>query len=384
MSPGGEHLEHPVFTLWIGRLSGAGDPLKAPRHFVLAGIDWQRPERARIELRARLVAGGWTPWVKASVLGHDGTGGEASSNEPVGEPVWTGLADAVQLRSDAPVEGVNLHLVFASLLTAPESDSATAAIAAGPPLAEPNLPAGPGQPPIIARHAWAGRLLPRVAAYYGDIRLAFVHHSVNANGYSSDQVPAMLRSIYYFHTYVRGWNDIGYNFAVDAYGRVWEARAGGIDRPVVGAQAGGYNFESFGAVLLGDFAATLPTAAASQSLARLIAWKLALHGVPASGRVTVEVDPSDAYYTRFRPAQRVSLPRVAAHRDGCTTDCPGNDMYVNGMPALRSSVARLVAGRLHGLTLAVGPGKGSAHARAPYPIASAPRSSRPATWNSRR
>ena len=179
----------------------------------------------------------------------------------------------------------------------------------------------------------------------------------------------MLRSIYFFHTYVRGWNDIGYNFAVDAYGRIWEARAGGIDRAVVGAQAGGYNVESFGAVLLGDFSATLPTAAARQSLARLIAWKLALHGVPASGRVTVEVDPSDYYYTRFRPGQRVSLPRVAAHRDGCTTDCPGADMYVSGMPALRSSVARLVAGRLHGLSLTVGPGKGTARSVAPYPIA---------------
>jgi len=138
---------------------------------------------------------------------------------------------------------------------------------------------------------------------------------------------------------------------------------------VVGAQAGGYNFESFGVVLLGDFAATLPTAGALQSLERLIAWKLALHGVPATGRVTVEVDPSDAYYTRFRPRQLVSLPRVAAHRDGCTTDCPGNDMYVNGMPVVRRSVARLVAGRLHVLTLAVGAGKGSARATSPYPIA---------------
>ena len=67
--------------------------------------------------------------------------------------------------------------------------------------------------------------------------------------------------------------------------------------------------------------------------------------------------------------QLVSLPRVAGHRDGCTTDCPGYDMYVNGMPALRSSVARLVAGRLHGLTLAVGRGQGSAKTHSPYSIA---------------
>jgi hypothetical protein len=388
MSPAGEDLKRPVITRWIGRLSGVAPPLRTPERIVLAAIEWQEPEPARIDLRAHLVTGAWTPWVSVSGLGHGGQRGEATVGWLVGEPVWTGPADAVQLRSAAAVEGLNLHLVSAAAVADPQhvaharqvasaapdrlripANRAGAAAAAGLPLAEPNLPAGPGQPPIIARHAWAGDLLPRAVPFYGDIRLAFVHHSVNANVYSSAQVPAMLRSIYYFHTHVRGWNDIGYNFAVDAYGRIWEARAGGIDRPVVGAQAGGYNLESFGAVLLGDFAVTLPTAAARQALARLIAWKLALHGAPATGRVTVEVDPSDAHYTRFRPGQHVSLPRVAAHRDGCTTDCPGGDMYVNGMPALRSVVARLTAGRLHGLTLAVGAGKGSAHALAPYPIA---------------
>ncbi len=155
-----------------------------------------------------------------------------------------------------------------------------ATAAQGLPLAAPDLPAGPGQPPIIARSAWGARRSRERAPLYGDVQLAFVHHSVNANGYSSAEVPAMLRSIYYFHTFVRGWNDFGYNFAVDAYGRIWEGRAGGIDQAVVGAQAGGYNLESFGAVLLGDFEATLPTSAARGSLARLVAWKLALHGVP--------------------------------------------------------------------------------------------------------
>ncbi len=244
-----------------------------------------------------------------------------------------------------------------------------AAAAAGAfPLAEPHLPAGPGQPPIIARRAWAGDLEPRFPPVYGDVRLAFVHHSVTANGYSSGEVPAILRSIYYFHTRVRGWNDIGYNFAVDAYGRIWEARAGGIDQAVVGAQAGGYNVESFGAVLLGDFEATLPTSAARRALAHLVAWKLALHGVPISGRVTVEVDPSDAFYTRFRPGQLVSLPRIAGHRDGCTTDCPGDDMYFNGMPPLRRAVAQLT-GRQVNLTLEAGPPPRSKYSRAPYAIA---------------
>ena len=361
--PQGQRLA-PVSTQWIGRLAGVAPPLRAPQPFVLAGIDWLGPPQARIDLRARRSDGRWTPWVQASVLGHDSDRGETIAHALVGEPIWTGPADAVQLRSATSVDGVSLHLVLAPAV----DEGGGATIAQGLQLATPRLPAGPGQPPILARQAWAGSLLPRVAPSYGDVRMAFIHHSVNANRYSAAEVPAMLRSIYMFHTYVRGWNDIGYNFAVDRYGRIWEARAGGVDRPVIGAQAGGYNAESFGAVLLGDFAATLPTSAARDAMAQLVAWKLALHGVPASGRVTVEVDPSDAYYTRFRPGQHVSLPRVAGHRDGCTTDCPGSDMYVNGLPPLRRSVAALM-GRRVALTLAVGPRPGEPYALAPYPIA---------------
>jgi len=392
-APGGNSPDS-LSTRWIGQLIGEGHPLRASETFVLAGIDWQAPHHALIELRARTLGGGWTPWVRASVLGHDSDGGETAAYALVGEPVWTGRADAVQLRSDVPVEGLRVHFVSAAVVggaTVGAVDRAAvgavdgaavgavdgaavgavdgAAAAGGAfPLAEPHLPAGPGQPPIIARRAWAGDLEPRFPPIYGDVRLAFVHHSVTANGYSRGEVPAILRSIYYFHTRVRGWNDIGYNFAVDAYGRIWEARAGGIDQAVVGAQAGGYNLESFGAVLLGDFDATLPTSTARRALAHLVAWKLALHGVPISGRVTVEVDPSDAFYTRFRPGQLVSLPRIAGHRDGCTTDCPGDDMYFNGMPPLRHAVAQLT-GRQIKLTLEVGPPPRSKHSVPPYAIA---------------
>ena len=405
MTVSGRNPPDPVSTRWIGRLVGEGQSLRASETFVLAGIDWQAPHHALIELRARTLGGRWTPWVRASVLGHDSDVGEAAAYALVGEPVWTGRADAVQVRSDVRVEALRVHLVSAAAVggaavggaalsgaalggaavggaaevaVGGAADAAVggavhvagdAAAAAGAfPPAEPQLPAGPGQPPIIARRAWAGELEPRFPPLYGDVRLAFVHQSVTANGYSSGEVPAILRSIYYFHTHVRGWNDIGYNFAVDAYGRIWEARAGGIDQPVVGAQAGGYNLESFGVVLLGDFDSTLPTSTSRHALAHLVAWKLALHGVPISGRVTVEVDPSDAFYTRFRPGQLVSLPRIAGHRDGCTTDCPGDDMYFNGMPALRHAVA-LLTGRQVQLTLEAGPPPRSESSRPPYAIA---------------
>jgi hypothetical protein len=192
-----------------------------------------------------------------------------------------------------------------------------------------------------------------VAAQFGSLRLAFVHHSEGPNGYSAAAVPSILRSIFVYHRYVRGFWDIGYNFAVDAFGRIWEARAGGIDKPVIGAHAGGYNAVSTGVVVLGDFMSASPSPAALRALERVIAWKLSLHGVPSRGRVTVQVNPNDAFYTPFRPGAHVSLPRVAGHRDGDSTDCPGNVLY-RELPAVRSRIAALAGTPLR-LTIAGAP-----------------------------
>ena len=150
----------------------------------------------------------------------------------------------------------------------------------------------------------------------------------------------MLYAIYQFHRYTRGWDDIGYNFVIDLFGRIWEARIGGIDQAVVGAQAGGYNKVSTGVAILGTFDSVLPTGATLDALERLLAWKLSLHGVPTSGRVTVEVNPADAFYTPFKPGAHVSLPRVAGHRDGDSTGCPGDALYGH-LPTIRPQVQTL-------------------------------------------
>jgi hypothetical protein len=255
----------------------------------------------------------------------------------IGEGIWTGPAECVELRSSRPLHGVRLHFVAPE----PARTFSGRAAAATQSRAQPILNAGPGQPPIIARQVWAqGKAPPAVNPGYGTVKLAFVHHTDNPNGYSADQVPSILYSIYQFHRYTRGWDDIGYNFVIDLFGRIWEARKGGIDQAVVGAQAGGYNKVSTGVAILGTFDSVLPTASALNALQRLLAWKLSLHGVPTSGRVTVEVNPADAFYTPFKPGAHVSLPRVAGHRDGDSTGCPGDALYGH-LPAVRSQVQAL-------------------------------------------
>ena len=339
-----------VFSVAVGRLAAGTSPaIAAGREFVLAGIQWAEPAAAQVQLRARRGDGPWSPWAQASVRGHE-PDRPARGDIQFGEPLWFGPADAVQLRSAGAVNDVALQFVAADAVS--ETGARRPHITDAPyQLVDVNLPAGPGQPPIIARSAWAGRRHPPTSGpYYGSIDLAFVHHTENPNGYSPGQVPAMLLAIYAFHRYTRGYFDIAYNFIIDAYGRIWEARAGGVDLPVVGAHAGGYNSVSTGVAILGTFMSAQPSAAAMASLQRLLAWKLALHGVPAQGKVRVEVNPSDAFYTPFAPGQRVLLPRIAGHRDGDLTSCPGTDLY-HRLPTVRTAVHGQ-AGALYQLSLA--------------------------------
>ena len=127
---------------------------------------------------------------------------------------------------------------------------------------------------------------------------------------------------------------------------------------VIGAHAGAYNAQSTGVAVLGDFMNVVPSQAAIVALERLLAWKLSLHGLPARGHATVVVDPASAYYTPFPPGAHVSLPRIAGHRDGDSTDCPGNAFYAR-LPSIRPRVAslagtpaRLTMGALSGVATA--------------------------------
>ena len=117
--------------------------------------------------------------------------------------------------------------------------------------------------------------------HYYEVHAGFVHHTVNANDYTRAEVPALLRGIYAYHVRSRGWSDIGYNFLVDRFGRIWEGRYGGVDRPVVGAHTLGYNDYSFAMSAIGNYETAHPSEAVLRAYGALFAWKLSLHGVSA-------------------------------------------------------------------------------------------------------
>jgi hypothetical protein len=257
------------------------------------------------------------------------------------DPVWTGPAQTFEVRADRPLGGARVVLVDSG---APARASAAARYL------DAGLPAAAGQPLIVARSTWAtAACTPRLPAVLGAIDLAFVHHTVSSNAYRRSQSPALVRGICLFHEYGNGWNDIGYNFVVDRYGQIFEARAGGIDETIVGAQAGGYNVYSSGVALLGTFTHSGPPRQAFEALSHLLAWKLSIHGVELPGTTTVQVTAAGAPYSRYRAGSNVTLNRLAGHRDADTTECPGNGMY-RQLPRLRQSVRRL-AGTVNSLTL---------------------------------
>jgi hypothetical protein len=179
------------------------------------------------------------------------------------------------------------------------------------------------------------------------VQAAFVHHTVSSNDYAPEESAGIVLGIARYHRDSNGWNDIGYNFLVDQYGQVFEGRAGGIDQPVIGAQAQGYNSVSTGIACIGTFTSVPQSEAGLEALAQLIGWKLSLHGVPTEG--TVVVASRGGPTNRYPSGTPVTLQRIPGHRDGDSTSCPGEVLY-GQLAELRARATRY-AGPLAGLTV---------------------------------
>jgi len=198
---------------------------------------------------------------------------------------------------------------------------------------------------MIMRQDWdpGNACPPRTTPSYGQVNMAFVHHTVSENTYAPEDSPAIVLAICRFHRNDRGWNDIGYNFLVDRYGRLFEGRAGGIDKAVVGAQAQGWNSQSTSVSNIGTFSDVPETDAALAAMADLLAWKLPLHGVPVTGQVTLT--SAGGAENRWPSGAHVTFERISGHRDGGKTECPGQALY-DQLPQLRALTQQRVSGEL--------------------------------------
>ncbi|MFJ2373606.1 peptidoglycan recognition protein [Streptomyces sp. NPDC087769] len=194
------------------------------------------------------------------------------------------------------------------------------------------------RPRIVTRKGWGAdeKLRERKFVYTGKVKAAFIHHSATGNNYKCSQAPSVLRGIYRYHVKSSGWRDIGYNFAVDKCGNIYEGRAGGVTKAVLGAHTLGFNANSMGIAVLGTFTKSNPPAAAVNAVAKLTAWKLGLFGANPRGKVTLVSGGSNKY----KKGKKVKLNVISGHRDGFATECPGARLYKK-LGSARTSSAKL-------------------------------------------
>jgi hypothetical protein len=314
----------PHVRTWAMAVTGTAQ--KAPGDFGLAGVSWPATSKApkQVLVRASRDAHRWSRWTAADVepdVGPDigsEEGGRRSS-----APVWTGTSRHVQVRFvGGRPKGAEVDLVD------PGPDPTTPIASAA---------ASPSRPGIITRAKWgADESLRKKAPEYAEpLRMAIVHHTATTDSYAKEKSDDIVRSIYAYHTKTNGWNDIGYNFLVDRYGQIFEGRYGGITRTVVGAHALGFNRNSTGIAVIGNFGATKPPEAAMNSLKRILAWRLDLGFVDPLGSLTYVSNGSNKY----KSGTKVSLRTISAHRNVGKTECPGDPLY-GALPFLRDAASR--------------------------------------------
>ncbi|MFJ2150830.1 N-acetylmuramoyl-L-alanine amidase [Streptomyces microflavus] len=194
------------------------------------------------------------------------------------------------------------------------------------------------RPKIVTRKGWGAdeKLRERNFGYTKSVKAAFVHHSATGNNYTCKQAPSVLRSIYRYHVKSSGWRDFGYNFAVDKCGNIYEGRAGGVTKAVLGAHTLGFNTNTMGIAVLGSYGSTNPPAAAVTAVSKLTAWKLGLFGANPKGKVTLVSGGSNKY----KKGVKVKMNVISGHRDGFATECPGARLYKK-LGTARTSSAKL-------------------------------------------
>jgi SpoIID/LytB domain protein len=311
--------------------AAAAIPPTTTDSFGLVGITAAEPfdPATRIVMRVRQ-DGEWLPWMELPVSEHmpDPNTEEGQRARYASEPVVTDGADGIQVRVDTPSGAVPADTQI-SLIDNPVRPEDAAL--------ESSLPASSAQaavrrPPIITRAQWGAdeSLRSGKTTYSDTVKVAFVHHVVSTNDYTPAQAAQQMRNVYSWFTEGIQVNDFGYNFMVDRFGRLYEGRAGGMDRAVVGAHTSGFNAETFAVSFLGNADTLNPDAPAKEkildAISDLIAWKFELNDVnPLGSAVLTSAGPGPGQGTTsmYWPGEKVTSKTIAGHGDIGSTSCPG-------------------------------------------------------------
>lgn len=259
-------------------------------------------------------ADGWSEWMPLafSPLERPDDAEAAGGPAVASQPLWVGWSDAVEIDVPGGIEGsAEVHLLRETprVLGWHGNDAPASTTHAL-------------QPVIQARSSWNPRAYKGTPQIADELKLAIVHHTAGRNGYAYGEVPGIIAGIQRYHMDSNGWNDIGYNFMVDRFGRIWDARQGGTHNAVIGGHAYGHNTGSTGISVLGNHDSAWPAAAAIEAVTALAAWKLDLHGCDVAAPV---------WYSSAAAGKSGTYQRIIGHRDvgaaGGGTACPGKHLY---------------------------------------------------------
>ena len=150
---------------------------------------------------------------------------------------------------------------------------------------------------IVARGQWArGRPVSVEMQRMTPIRHITIHHDGMKPFYGTD-LPTVASHLELIRTMHRGkgWADIGYHFAIDRAGRVWEGRPLAFQ----GAHVKDHNQGNIGIVVLGNFEQQMPT--------------------------DLQLDAVEQHILALQQAYGVSGRNIRTHREwpGASTICPG-------------------------------------------------------------
>ena len=312
-------------------------------------------------VRAKRPDGSWGPWYQTeyetaapdpSPASGAGLAGPARPAGPTEgprstDPVFVGATTTVQIAVTRPLDAPMTPPAPPS--DPPEKDGLgyrpaskqqpfgqnISAILISPPQAPAKTqwtpPSGvlmPGQAPsIISRAEWGADESLRCGSpqYDNGIRAAVIHHTAGSNDYSPLESAGIVKAIYTYHNKTMGWCDIAYNALVDKYGQVFEGSAGGLTKAVEGFHTGGFNRNTWGVAMIGNFNDVPPTPIQLRTVGRLLGWRLGLDGVDPKG--TGALESAGSHYTTFPAGAIANLPTIFTHRDVGNTDCPGNAAY---------------------------------------------------------
>lgn len=316
-----------------------------PGHFSQVAVTWpaQGPE-PDVQVSTR-TGGAWTRWTPLETLEDldpgEGNGTRGTDLMPVGP------SDALRVRvTGGPSRGVEVVTIdpgvmatdraaadaptgeapaeSAGALTLAAAEEPPPGSAATPPAYTPPARHAP-RPFIRSRKAWGADETLRNGRPWFNLRLQqmHVHHTASSNAYTKEDVPGIIRGMYWYHTESLGWADLGYNFLIDRFGAAWQGRYGGTVTNVRGAHTLGFNHNSFGVAVIGNHQRTAPSRRALSKLVKLAAWKLDYYRLRPRGSVTATSQGSD----RFPSGTAVRLRVIDGHRDTNETACPGRYLY---------------------------------------------------------